>query len=338
MENKPLRLAVLGVGYLGRFHAQKIKAHPGAELVGVFDARAEQAQAVAQELGVRVFSSLEELFKNVEAVSIASTTLTHFELASKALEARLHVNVEKPMTATLEQSETLVKLAKSVNRFLTVGHIERFNPSVVWLKEEMRKKQQVPRFIELHRMAPFRLRGADVSAVYDLMIHDLDLLFHLGGSGVASRTLQGQKIISTEFDAVQGFFELKSGVKAFIHVNRSAPSIQRTMKVVFQDEVIFLNTQTHEIQRAIPVDRNAAEPMKMESIQVPKTDALAEEIHHFIQSLRGEIQPLVTAEDGLEAVRECEVITQLLEKGGLGSPTQDRPFGSDSTSNKSGRS
>ena len=314
MANKPLRMAVLGVGYLGRFHAQKIKAHPKAELVGVYDSREEQGRSVANEIGVKAFSRLEDLFQNVDAVSIASTTLTHYDLAARALKEGMHVHVEKPMTATLEESEKLLALARAGKSFLTVGHIERFNPSVVWLKKEIKKKPELLRYIEFHRMAPFRLRGSDVSVIYDLMIHDLDLLYFLGESEIKDRDISGQILISADFDAVQGFFNLESGLKAFIHVHRAAPAFQRSLKVVFSDEVVFLNTQNHEIQRSFPLDPQAPEPMKIETIQLEKSDALADELDHFIRVIRGEISPKITAEDGLRAIRECEVITKVLRK------------------------
>jgi predicted dehydrogenase len=163
-------------------------------------------------------------------------------------------------------------------------------------------------------VAPFRIRGSDVSVIYDLMIHDLDLLRYLCGAEIQELSASGQTLLSQDFDAVQSFLTLDSGTKAFIHVNRAAPSIQRSIKVVFSDEVVFLNTQSHEIQRSFPVSPEAPEPMKFESVQMDKSDALADELDHFIRVVRGEISPLITAEDGLRALRDCEKMADILGK------------------------
>lgn len=314
MTNKKVKTGVLGVGYLGTFHAQKLKSHPLSELMGVYDARFEQAQKVAAELGVRAFSSAEDLLAQVEAVSIASTTMTHFELAQMALKKGVHVNVEKPMTASLEQAKQILEASRASGKFLTVGHIERFNPSVQWLHQLIQEKGEKPLFLELHRMAPFRLRGSDVSVIYDLMIHDLDLLTFLFHSEIKNRQVAGSRLLSSEWDTAQAFFEMESGARAFIHVNRAAPGIERRIKAVFSDEVIFVNTQNHEVQRALSVDRMATEPTKILQVQVEKNDALAAEADHFLKVILGQQKPLVTAEDGLKAISECEKIHELLGK------------------------
>lgn len=311
-----LKMGVLGVGYLGNFHAQKIKAHSRAQLVGVHDPRREQGEKIAQSLKVDFFADAGDLLKVCDAVTIASTTLTHFEMAKMALEAGVHVNVEKPMTATSAQSRELMAIARKNRLLLTVGHIERFNPAVTWLKNLILEKKVLPQFLEFHRMAPFRLRGSDVSVLQDLMIHDLDLIHHLTDSAISQSSVSGSRIISEELDAAQGFFTTENGVKAFVHVNRCAPRIQRSIEAVFHDEVIMINTQTFEVERAIAGEREASEPQKMTKFQIDKVDALAAETDHFIRAVHGEINVFIPAEAGLTALEQCEKIEAALQGKG----------------------
>lgn len=175
-----LRCAVVGVGYLGRFHAQKYKAlsespSRNVQMLGVCDASFDRAQTVAAELGVTAFADYRELVGKVDAVTVASTTKTHYEIAKFFLQNGVHVNVEKPMTVTIGEAEELVALANAKNLKLQVGHVERFNPAL----QAARQKLQTPLFIECHRLAPFKPRGVDVDVVLDLMIHDLDVILSL---------------------------------------------------------------------------------------------------------------------------------------------------------------
>ena len=170
-----LRAAVVGVGYLGRFHAQKYKAIADVDLVAVCDASAARAAEVAQELECAAETDYRNLIGKVDLVTVASSTPTHYEIAKTFLENGIHVNVEKPITTTSQQGEELCSLAEKNGLKLQVGHVERFNPAF----EAAHKKMMVPWFIECHRLAPFKPRGVDVNVVLDLMIHDLDVILSL---------------------------------------------------------------------------------------------------------------------------------------------------------------
>ncbi|MCM2287722.1 MAG: Gfo/Idh/MocA family oxidoreductase, partial [Sulfuritalea sp.] len=195
---KKLRAAVIGVGYLGRFHAQKYAAlsagNRGVELVGVVDAHPETAQRVAKELGVAAFTDYRELLAGgkVDLVSVASTTETHHAVARDCLAAGVHVLAEKPITVTVAQADELIALADAKNLVLQVGHLERFNPAWLAVKDKFKR----PVFIEAHRMAPFKARGIDVSVVLDLMIHDLDLILPLVASPVTDLRASGVSVLT----------------------------------------------------------------------------------------------------------------------------------------------
>ena len=167
-----LRTAVVGVGYLGRFHAQKHRALDGIELVGVCDQDGERSRSVAAEVGTQAFQDHRELLGKIDAVTIAATTAEHFALARFFLEHDVHVLVEKPMTRTSAEAAILTKLAEQRNLKLQVGHVERFNPALLAARESL----TTVRFIECHRLAPFKGRGADVNVILDVMIHDLDVI------------------------------------------------------------------------------------------------------------------------------------------------------------------
>ena len=177
-----MRTAVVGVGYLGRFHAQKYSSLPNSRLVGIADPSPAAREAVAAELGVPAHADYRALLGTVDAVSIVTPTPLHYELAREFLETGAHVLVEKPMTATVAEGESLIEAARRANRILQVGHLERFNAAV----QAVQPILTVPRFIESARLAPFKHRGTDVDVVLDLMIHDIDLILSIVRSPVTA--------------------------------------------------------------------------------------------------------------------------------------------------------
>ncbi len=304
-----LRAAVVGVGYLGNFHAQKYKSLTGVQLVGVCDTLLSQAVKVATDLGVRAFSKPQDLLGEVDLVTIASTTRTHFELAQFFLSHGVHVNVEKPMTVTVAEAEELVQLAAAKNLVLTVGHIERFNPAVVALKAQMQK----PKIIELQRHAPFKARGADVSVVHDLMVHDIDLLLSMVPSPVVKVHARGSKVVTNSWDVASATFEFANGVLGFIHVSRIASAMTRSVKLVDQNFQIFANTQTGELEK-ISQGTSEQEPLKVEKWTVDKKDALLQETETFVKAVQKQGSLLVTGQDGLQAMKFVETVVGLIEK------------------------
>ena len=309
---KEFRGAVCGVGYLGRFHAQKVKAHAECELVGVFDARAEQAQTVATELSVRAFTTLDEASKNIDFVIIAAATQAHYELVHFFLEKKIPTLVEKPIAATADLGFQLAEIAKKNNVAFTVGHSERFNPSYDFIRAN---KAQL-KYLEINRCAPFRLRGSDVSVMHDLTVHDMDLmdeLFNIFDTKSETSLLEskifGHKMITTTLDDVSVRLKLKNGIQVTINNSRTTPTIIRNVRAVFDQQTLFVNSATQEGE-ILSLDAAAAEKTKVEKFTLQKVDGLALELNHFIEALKG-LHPVKV--DAFSAARQLQKIEELLQ-------------------------
>lgn len=308
MSNKQLKAAVVGVGYLGNFHAQKYKNNPHVELVGVCDHFPAQADKIAAQLGVVSFHRPEDLVGQVDLVTIAASTLSHFELAKMFLQNGVHVNVEKPITATVPQAEELVMLAEKNKLKLAVGHIERFNPSVIELKKYLNR----PKTLEFTRMAPYKARGADVSVLHDLMIHDLDLLLWLSDSDIDTMVASGTKLVSKELDTASVSFKMKNGIHGIINVSRVSTTTQRSIRVAQDDCTLLAQTGTHELEK-VEVGPGGEELVKVTKWVVNKEDALQKETDAFIDCVLHDKKTVVTGVDGLKALKVIEDIQRMIE-------------------------
>ncbi len=305
--SQKLRGAVIGVGYLGTFHAQKVAAHPGAELVAVFDHFPEQAQKVAATLKTQAVQNLEEIAKSVDFVTIAASTQAHFELAKFFLDHKIPVLVEKPIAATATQGQQLSELADKNNVVFSVGHIERFNPAYNYLKENFKNTQ----YLEINRLAPFRVRGSDVSVLHDLMIHDLDLVNFIFKQKIKKHIISGNKLIRPTIDDVSLRLELESGTQVTIQNSRLSPQIIRNYRAIQKDCTLFVNTATLEGEFLFS-DPTHESLMRTEKIQVPKVDALALEIDHFISAVRKEKPVAITGFEATTALAQIENFIQEL--------------------------
>ncbi len=302
-----LRGAVVGVGYLGQFHAQKIKAHTAVELVGVCDFSYQQAVKVAAELSTQAFRRPEELLDKVDFVHIAASTTAHYDLAKLFLENKIPVLVEKPIAATTEQAENLCELSEKNNTLLTVGHIERFNPAFQFLKDN----SQGVNYLEINRLAPFRSRGSDVSVLHDLTIHDIDIISWLFNSPIEFFEVSGSKIIKPTYDDVSIRLQLANGTQVTLNNSRVTPHLIRNYRAVGTQQVIFMNTATLEAEILKHV---ATEPFHtIEKIQLEKVDTLGLEVDHFIQCVLGKKKLYITAIEATQALRNIEKFIAKLE-------------------------
>ena len=314
--SKSLRAAVIGVGYLGRFHAQNYAALPDVELVGVVDPDPERAAAVAKELGTAAFASHAELAGRVDLVSIASTTESHYRIARDCLAAGLHVLVEKPITVTVAEADELIALAAAGKLMLQVGHLERYNPA--WLA--VRDRIATPLFIEAHRMAPFKPRGTDVSVVLDLMIHDLDLILPLVQSPVADLRASGVAVLTEGIDIANARIEFANGCVANITASRASTASLRRMRIFQHHEYLAIDFGERKIGLAKKRDAivEGEAPIDSESRVEPPGDALLSEIQAFVASVRGEVVPggTCSGRDGREALAVALEIERLMLKQG----------------------
>lgn len=311
---KPLRTAVIGVGYLGRFHAQKYRTLPGSNLVAVVDASAEAAGNVAQELGVEALTDYRQLLGRVDAVSIVVPTPLHFDVAAAFLERGIHVLVEKPITETIEQAQRLISLAKQHGCVLQVGHLERFNPAV----QAAAGLINTPRFVESHRLAPFKQRGTDVSVVLDLMIHDIDLIQELVGKPIASIDAVGAQVFSSDIDIVNARIRFEGGCVVNTTASRVSQKQERKLRIFQDDAYLSIDLQQKiltSVRKKQPGPIESPSQVAIEEQHFDQGDALRSEIEAFLKSVREGLSPVVSGEDGLRALATAIQITELVQRG-----------------------
>jgi predicted dehydrogenase len=309
-----LRAAVIGVGYLGRFHAQKYAALPECVLQAVVDPQAQTAAKLGSELAVPALSDYRELLGKVDAVSIVTPTALHFEIARAFLDSGAHVLVEKPITETVEQARELIELARQRGRVLQVGHLERFNPVVIAAEPLLR----APRFIECQRLAPFRERGTDVNVVLDLMIHDLDIVQSMVASEIIAVDAIGTPVFSSEIDIANARIRFANGCVANATASRVSLKTERKLRIFQDDAYLSLDLQQKilTVIRKQPVGEGEARlPVSIEERSFDQGDALRSEIVAFIASCRGEAPVVVTGEDGMRALRTAVTISNAVNGG-----------------------
>jgi predicted dehydrogenase len=304
-----MRTAVIGVGYLGRFHAQKYAGLPNSQLVGVVDPSAAARGAVAAELGVPALADYRELLGHVDAVSIVTPTPLHYSVAKAFLESGASVLVEKPMTVTVQEGESLIEIARQAKRTLQVGHLERFNAAVQALQPVL----GVPRFIESARLAPFKYRGTDVDVVLDLMIHDIDLILSIVRSPVVSVDAIGSSIFSQEIDIANARLRFANGCVANATASRVSLKTERRLRL-FQDDA-YLSVDLHQkvltvIRKGAGVGADGMPQVAIEENSYEQGDAIQAEIQAFLDAVETGRPPPVTGEDGLLALRTAVSIAE----------------------------
>lgn len=310
----PLRTAVIGVGYLGRFHAQKYSQLPGSRLVAVVDANTQAAEKVAAEVGTAALQDYRELFGRVDAVSLAVPTPLHHRIGRELLEEGIHVLVEKPIATTAAEARELIEVAKDRGCVLQVGHLERFNPAIVAAVARL----ETPRFVESHRLAPFKQRGTDVSVVLDLMIHDIDLIQELVGRPIEHIDAIGSSVFSGEIDIVNARLRFEGGCVANTTASRISLKQERKIRIFQDDAYLSIDMQQKILSvirkkdAAVAVESPAQVSIEEESFD--QGDALREEIAAFLHAVRSNSEPVVTGEDGLRALETAIRIAELVNK------------------------
>ncbi|MFO0512569.1 MAG: Gfo/Idh/MocA family oxidoreductase [Gammaproteobacteria bacterium] len=307
-----IRAAVVGAGYLGRFHAQKYASEEGCRLAAVVDTRPEAREALAKELGTTAVADHRELLGKVDAVSVVTTTPAHFAIARDFLEAGAHVLVEKPITETVEQAQGLIDIAARCGRILQVGHLERFNPAIVAAERELAGA----RFIECQRLAPFKERGTDVNVVLDLMIHDIDIVQSIVGRRIESIDAVGTPVFSGAVDIANARLRFEGGCVANVTASRVSLKTERKLRLFRDDAYLSIDLQQRilTVIRKRPTAPAAGElPVLIEEQNFEQGDALRAEIHSFLDCIRHGRPPVVSGEDGLRALETAVRITGLLQ-------------------------
>jgi len=296
-------------------------------LVGVFDLNTVQAKTIADEFNTAAFASIDELLEKVNAVSIAATTSAHYEVAKKCFKKNIHVFVEKPITATIEQGEELVKVAKEKNLKFQIGHIERFNPGLLSLESFISD----PMFIQSDRLSQFNPRGTDVAVVLDLMIHDIDIILSFIKSEVKQIDANGVAVVSDHIDIANARIQFENGAVANVTASRISQKKMRKMRIFQKDHYISLDfvTGASEIYRLLPVDQpalptsisfgeigvgNKKKRLIYEQPEIKEVNALNYELQLFVDAVLNDKKIIVTGEDGLRALKVAETIIQKIEQ------------------------
>ncbi len=322
-----LKIGVIGTGHLGRLHIKLFKEVKNCKLIGIYDQDFERAKACGSEFNINVFPDLDELLNSVDAVSIVATTSAHYELCRKALEFGKHVFVEKPITATIEEAEEIVKLADEKKLKLQVGHIERFNPALLSLE----KYKLNPMFVQTDRLAQFNPRGTDVAVVLDLMIHDIDIILSLVKSEVKNIAASGVAVVSENIDIANARIEFENGAVANVTASRISQKKMRKMRMFQKDTYISLDftTGSSEVYRLVPPNENLndsfvsfgemgiGEKKKMlifEQLEQKEVNALLYELQLFVDAVLNNERPVVSGSDGLKALKVAQLIIQKIDE------------------------
>ncbi|MDX9759865.1 MAG: Gfo/Idh/MocA family oxidoreductase, partial [Bacteroidota bacterium] len=321
-----LRMGVAGLGHLGSLHAKMLSTAEGATLAAVHDVNPDTAQRVADEYGTRAAADLDDLLGSVDALSIATPTTTHFDIAAEAIRRGIPVFLEKPITKTVQQARDLNALARAHGVIIQVGHIERFNPAIVALDHY----NIAPLFVESHRLAQFNPRGTDVAVVLDLMIHDIDIILSLVRSEVVSIDASGLAVVSDSADIANARLTFANGCVANITASRISQNRMRKMRLFQKNAYISIDFQQGlaEVFRLVDVDENDVTPTYMlgmieqgknkrnivyEQPPVPTDhNPLRHELQLFVNAVRNGTAPVVDGQAGQQALEVAEEIMRMI--------------------------
>jgi|TARA_B100000427_G_C15511670_1_gene596487 predicted dehydrogenase len=312
---KQVNIGVVGVGHLGFHHATHLSKIKNANLVGIYDIDSKRSDEVSKQLSVPSFESLDLLIDRVDALSIVTPTSTHKTVAEKCIQNGKHVFIEKPITTTVSDADHIIQLAKSNNTIIQVGHIERFNPALLALSS----LEIQPKYIEVHRMAPFMSRGTDVPVVLDLMIHDIDLVLSFIDSPVKDIYANGVSIMTSSVDIANARIKFNNGSIANITSSRVAKDRVRKIKIFQQDLYVTIDflAGISEVYKAMDASEDDPDAIMSaplvdsdgknrqifyEKPLVQKQDALKLELENYIQSVLGNETPIVDGVAGKQAL------------------------------------
>ena len=303
-----LKVAVVGVGHLGKWHAEKYAACTDCELVAVVDSDAGLAREIASKHGADACQDYREILPAVDAISLVVPTSLHYKIGREILEAGIHCLIEKPITETVDEADILVDIARKNKLVLQVGHIERFNSVMLGISERLLK----PQFIESTRLAPFTLRATDVSVILDLMIHDIDLILDLVGSPIERISASGISVLSDTIDIANARLEFANRCVANVTASRISRKRERKLRIFQKDAYLSADLQDKLLAVNRKGETDNAEGYRNithEEFKFDDNDALNLEVLDFVNAIRTGDRPLVNGEDGKRALQTAIAIT-----------------------------
>jgi len=315
-----LKIGVFGTGHLGKFHLNNWKEIPGTELIGFFDPNNETAEAISEQYQLKRFLNEDDLIDACDAIDVVAPTDAHFNICKKAIRKTKHVFVEKPLANTMQEAEELVKLVKESRIKLQVGHVERFNPAFLAVKNF----DLNPMFIEVHRLAQFNPRGTEVSVILDLMIHDIDIILSIVKSDVKSVSSSGVAVLTDTPDIANVRIEFNNGCVANLTSSRISMKKMRKMRLFQKDGYIgidFLNKTVEILKLKKDEDINTfnfdletpkgTRTIAISNPPIPEVNAIKKELEEFVSSIQNKTPTIVSEIDGYRAM---EVAHQILQK------------------------
>ncbi|MCY4052220.1 MAG: Gfo/Idh/MocA family oxidoreductase [Gammaproteobacteria bacterium] len=312
MQNK-IKVAVVGVGHLGKYHARIYSEMPNVDLVAVMDIDPVRCKIVAGECGTQALSQVESLPSEIDAVSIVVPTRDHLSVARMFLEQGVHTLIEKPLAPTIEEAQKIITLANSNSAILQVGHLERFNPGVIKLKQ----LAKTPRFIEVHRLGQFSNRSIDIDVVSDLMIHDIDIILSMVDSDIRSIHANGCRVLTDRVDIANARIEFDNKVVANVTASRVSKNAFRRIRVFAHDRYLGLDFQSQQIEE-IYLGESGPDvkfpKLIQNSIKVIPELPLNAELEDFIDCVKCGRNPMVSGQEGLMAVKAAAQIQQRITR------------------------
>ena len=309
--NDKINIGVIGTGKLGTYHVEKLLSIPSVNLIGIHDSDQNSMDRCRQKYGVVTFKDIAMLLDKCQAITIATSTINHFEVALKALEKGLHIFIEKPITDNINDAIKISDIAKKNDRLIQVGHIERFNNAFKESLEFINK----PQFIEIHRISPFPNRSLDIPVVMDVMIHDLDILLSINkGNPIKKIHATGASIVTNFIDLANARIEFKDGLVANLTASRISSKQMRKIRI-FQDKSYIGIDLSEKKLDVYKINNDKDDFIDVRSIDVEDEDALESELSHFIQCIINNDIPLVSANDGIDALKLAVKIEKLIKEG-----------------------
>lgn len=319
-----LKIGIIGLGHLGKIHLEQWKSIPGTEIVGVYDINQDLARNRGKEFNVSYFDDADDLINSVDAIDIVSPTISHFYWAQKAALKGKHLFIEKPMTQNIKEAEELIKIVTTTGIKCQIGHVERYNPAILALKD----MQISPLFIESHRLSPFNPRGTDVSVIMDLMIHDIDILLHLVKSPIQNIAANGVAVLSNSPDIANARITFENGCVANLTSSRISLKKMRKMRIFQKDAYIgidFLKKESEIIQLKegkhssnpndfqIDLTDGTSRTIAVKQAKVEYTNAIQQELADFTLAILANKKVSVDVYDGYHAVKTAYKVLREIE-------------------------
>ena len=308
MSDNKINIGVVGAGKLGTYHIQKLLKQPETHFVGIYDSNKELMRNHKEEYNINIFDSLDSLINKCEAIIVSTPTSQHYDVSKYALERGLHVFIEKPITDNLKDAIKLSSIAKTVGKIIQVGHIERFNRAFI----ESLNYIVNPQFIEIHRISPFPNRSLDIPVVMDVMIHDLDILLSINkGNKIKKIDASGASVVTDFIDLANARIEFDNGLVANLTASRISSKQMRKIRIFQSQSYLGIDLLEKKID-IYNINNNKENFIESKTMNFNDTDALEDELNHFVDCVLNSRTPLVSDQDGIEALKLGMQIEELI--------------------------